>query len=265
MASGVGAVHRTHTPAAGAGSVRLHDRARAGCLPRRGSHAALQPDARVAGATGHVRFRSGGRHGRGGALEGAAADAAVRRGWLDGGAAHRFAALGNRGGAGGVIAGNRVRARPAEHPELRFHGGVSRHLRTRAPAMAAAGAVAGLGQLPRRIFPGMDHRGRLHSPSVAAPDGRAALAGGEPGHHRGFWREPERLRRNRGCLAVPAEPVASVADRMVAGEFMGIAVCVRPAAVCGGADHDLVVAAGAAGRLAAGRGVGGSGVDGFPQ
>ena len=55
-----------------------------------------------------------------------------------------------------------------------------------------------------RIFPGLGRGRGVHGRSAVAAGGRAALAGGMPGHGGGFGRQPERLRRSGSCLALPA-------------------------------------------------------------
>ena len=175
-------------------------------------------------------------------MEGSAARRGVRPCGVRRAPSHRIVVVGYRRGAGRVLGRSLLRARPSQHPELPLFDCVHRHFRRPPTPLAPAAPGADLGELPRRILPGLaDLRRVLHRCSTAPRPGLEARAGFQRGGGFDFGHQSQRLPRGYYARQLPAEPDDRYANGMVAARAMGRTVCVLSAALRrrGGASHLL--------------------------
>jgi len=162
-------VHRGNALAARPRPVCLYDRRGSVGVPRRRRRAALQPDSRVAGAGGLLRGLPRRRLSRSGGVSRAAAGGLLRPRWPGGVAAFGSSRPRLDGRSYSGSHRSSVRARPAAVPHVFVpcaDGGDSGI----APAVMAAPAIVfDLGQLPRRLLPGLGGAGGVLRRSASGP------------------------------------------------------------------------------------------------
>ena len=253
-----------NAPPAGSRPVRLYDRGSGRSLSRRSAHAALQPDARMAGAGADVpgMARRGLRRSRAG--PGAAAGG-ILRACRAGGLAQVRRVLSRAGSrAGGWNRGRRLRGGPAVPGDVPPARDVRGAARVPAPVMAAAAPDGGLGQLPRRVLSGAGGAGRVRRRGTLAAEAGPRAVPFSSGRRGGLGAESERLPDCRDPAAL-SRKLPHLAAAGMAGA--GAVASQRVQHPAGGRRRRAGVAAqaGSPGGLAAVRGFCGGGADGTAQ